>query len=498
MKINKVITVLLLALFVFTGCEENFLDVTDPNRVTEDQFWQTEDDAFKALTAAYAQLTIPLWGRWGHYECKILVENYRTDLGYFMPDYDEWVEMYSFRMSEENYTKDYYWYYYYQGIYQTNIFLENIDRVEMDNTMKAQMVGEAKFLRAFYHLKLVTYFKNIPLILAVPTVAEDFYPTQATPDAVYTQCIQDFTDAANALPTQWESRYKGRATKGAANAYLGLTHIYKTNPDWSAASSAFGSVINSGQYDLLPEFWDNFNGMSENGPESVFELQFTVNRPNNVSESQTLPAQFGAWGQGGPSDWYFDMMMNDKKADGSYSDRVYGTFFFDDPNTTAFWFEEGDTWGSTEGDRKLWKKWVYKSEVETANEPSWDRSGVNTVEMRFADVLLMQAECLNEQGQTTQAIDIINLVRARSGVTPIGTLSQSELRNHIRNYERPAELAFEGKRWADLVRWGVVEPTLRTHNNPYVDNFDVGVDEYLPIPSIDLNNNPNLVQNPGF
>lgn len=498
MKIHKIIAVLLLGLFVFAGCEENFLDVTDPNRVTEDQFWKTEDDALKALTAAYAQLTYPLWGRWGQYECKVLVENYRTDLGLFNPDYDEWVEMYSYRMSEENYTKDYYWYYSYQGIYQSNLLLENIDKVDMDNTLKAQMKGEAKFLRAYFHLKLVTYFRNVPLILAVPKESQDFYPSQAAPEAVYAQCIQDFTDAAAALPTTWEARYLGRATKGAANAYLGLTHLYKDNPDWGSASSAFSSVINSGQYDLLPNYWDNFNGTMENGPESVFELQFTVDRPNNVSESQTFPAQFGAWGQGGPSPWFFDMMMNDKKADGSLSDRVYGSFFFDDPNVTAFWFEAGDTWGNTMGDVKRWKKWVYKSEEEASAEPSWDRSGINTVEMRYADVLLMQAECLNEQGQTSAAIDIINQVRERSGVTPIASMSQADLRNHIRNYERPAELAFEGKRWADLVRWGVAEPTLRAHSNPYVDNFDVGVDEYLPIPTIDLNNNPNLVQNPGF
>lgn len=492
MKTKIKILLLLVIVLGMTACEKNFLDVTDPNRVTEDLYWKTEEDAFKVLTGSYAQLQIPLWDRWGNYECKFLVEEYRTDLGIYAPDYDEWVEMFSFNITPENYTSDYYWYYSYQGIYQANMLLENINKCKMDEAKRNQMIAEAKFLRGYFHLKLITYYRNIPLVVKVPKSSEDFYPKQSTPAQVYAQIEKDFSEAANALPANWEDKYLGRATKGAATAYLGVTYLYQNK--YQQAGDEFQKIINMG-YELMPEFYDNFNGLKENNKESIFEIQFSTKRPNNVSESHTLVAQIASWSQGGPSKWFLDMLKQDKKQSGEYSNRVYGTIFFDDPKTNAFWLK-GKTWKEAYGDQVLWKKWVYKG---TDGEPSFSRAGNNQVELRFADVLLMYAEAKTELGDLTAAYSAVNRVRQRAGVPDLQTgLSQDQLRQHIRHYERPVELAFEGKRWADLVRWGNIKQTLQNHNHKYADQFDTGKDEYLPIPQIEINNNPNIKQNPGF
>ncbi len=496
MKTKSIIILFILSLLLSFGCDKDFLTVTDPSRLTSDQFWKNEDDAFKAITAAYAQLQVPLWSCWGQYECKVLVETYRTDEARFKPDYDEWVEMYTFNMTPENYTSDYFWYYNWKGIYQTNLVLENVPDIEMNEATKARFLAEAKFLRAFYHLKLVTYYRNIPLMIEVPKQASDYYPSQVAPEQIYAQVENDFRVAQNHLPTDLPDEELGRATKGAATAFLGLAYLHQNK--WAEAASEFEKVMNMG-YNLVPNYYDNFNGLNENNEESIFEVQYTLKQPNDVWETMTHTAQFSSWQQGWASDWFFNLMMTDTTETGEYSQRVYGSFVFDDPDSDVFYFE-GKSYREHFGNdetKAYWKKWCHKEDIW--DQPYLDAGGINIVEMRYADVLLMYAEVQNELGNTGDAYTAINQVRERAGVAHLTSgMSQAQMREHIRHYERPVELAIEGKRWADLVRWGNVKETLQGHNHPYVNTFDPGIDEYLPIPQIDILNDPNLIQNGGY
>ena len=209
-----------------------------------------------------------------------------------------------------------------------------------------------------------------------------------------------------------------------------------------------------------------------------------------------------------PSNWLVTELKKDKKTDGSYSDRVYGTIFFDDPkseiwdlNTPANLVSYASV-ASSLGNPHYFKKYAYPT------DRSGSYIGININVIRYADVLLMLAEALNENGKTNEAIDRVNEVRARSGAVSIvsGSKSKDELREWIRHHERPIELSMEwANRWFDLVRWGrgatakqSIKTTLTNHTKPFASNFVDTKHIRFAIPSQETSINPLLVQNSGY
>ena len=144
----------------------------------------------------------------------------------------------------------------------------------------------------------------------------------------------------------------------------------------------------------------------------------------------------------------------------------------------------------------FWHKYVY---YDPSQGPSWDNSGFNVPLIRYADVLLLYAECLNDRGATADAIGYINQVRARVNVPALPTtMSKQEVLKHLQDVERPCELALEGSRWYDLIRWGIVENTLKDHEKPYASNFVPTKHTLLPIPHDEFLMNTDWEQNPGY
>lgn len=491
---------LVLVLAAAPGCADDFLSVTNPNELSQDTYWKTEADALQGLTAVYGQLQST--DRWSWFEMQYTGLNYRADdVRATRLDLPFAAALASFTYSTDNVAIQTIWSDYYRGVFYANQVIENVPGIEMDPARRDQIVGEAKFLRGYYYFVLLNTFRNVPLILETPEGSEDYTPAQATPDDVWAQIEADFRDAAAVLPaTPWPAQFAGRVTKGTAQAYLGKAHLFQEQ--WAEAASAFEAVINGGGYALLDEFADNFNGSHENGAESLFEIQHSAARPNNVTESTPLipeqaPFALGGWEEFFPSDWLMDLMRTDVTADGEPTERVLATVFFDHPRSEMLGTPYAEVEGDLGPEKVFFKKYAYDNDLSGAGQTT--RSGINVHLMRYADLLLMHAEALNELGRTGEAASYVNRVRERSGAVPIGAMGQAELRQHIRHVERPLELAMEFTiRWFDLVRWGDVRQTLAEHRKPDAANFQSGRHEYLPIPLSEINVNPSLQQNPGY
>lgn len=488
------------------SCSDDFINVENKEVLTEESFWQTEDHAMQALTAAYGAMQSASGSKWAFFE-----EIY-TSLAYRADDVtNNTGETYgrslaSFSNTTEESGPYNVWQASYAGIGRANQILQQVPEMEaLSADTKKALVAEAKFLRAYYYFWLVTGFENVPLVTTFSADLDNLFPSQAAPSEVWAQIETDLAEAEADLPTSYPSEWKGRATKGAAKALLGKVFLFQEK--WGEAETKLQEVTGMG-YALLPNYADNFNGLGENGSESIFEIQFTGDRSNGNDERQVLnfqvsPYAFGGWELFYPSQWLVDEMKTDLTTDGDISERVYESIFFDDPNSEMYSrdSEQNETYASVAADLnhpKYFKKYSENADTNFYN-------GTNISVIRYADVLLMYAEALNENDKTPLAIDQVNIVRQRGGAAPLGTLTKNELRTQIRHHERPVELAMEfGIRWFDLYRWQrgstateSIKTTLINHNKPFAENFQ---DKHIvfPIPLQEININTNLDPNPGW
>jgi len=497
------IIVLISCLFALTSCERNFLSVTDPNRVTTALFWKTEADAKAAILTAYSKLQTfqADWDEWGPNELLLATPNLRGDETKLMVSWGYYTREYTFRPRSTDYQTYGIWGDYYSVIDRANLVLENVPGMSIDATVKNQVLGEAEFLRALSNFFLVNYYGNIVLRTSVPKNPEDYYKAQSPKADVYAQIEADLNDAITNLPQSWPADDAGRATKGAATGLLGKVYLYEKK--WSQAETEFKKVTMMG-YSLVSNYASLFDGTNENSSESLFEIQFSADKSGGRIEYWGVPdvvrpdQDFFLR----PSDWLHSLYMSDTTATGQKSSRVYGSIVFNDTNSTIYYFN-GKSYAQFMTDlgmTSLLNKSVFRKYATW--DPSWGVdayfNGVNYPVLRYADVLLMLAEALNEQGKTAEAIPYVNEVRNRAGSVPTGAMTQAQLRDHLQNVERPLELGLEGNRFFDLVRWGIVQSAFQAHNRDYATNFRPGIDEIWPIPSTEFDVNPKIVQNPGY
>jgi len=485
-------------ILIFISCETDYLDVVDPNRTTPDTYWTNKDECFVTLTAAYGALQIPWWGRWGTSEIAWTAQNYKADEIVIRDDRQAWIDIHTFRNLPGNLTTDQQWFYCYLCIFYANQCLKYFPDAGLSDADLKQFTAEARFLRGYQYYLLVNYYRNVPLISEVPESPEDYYPSQAPPEEVWAQIEEDLTSAKDNLSPI--APMPGRATSGAAAALLGKAYMQQLK--WSQASAAFQEVINSGQYALVADYPSLFTGLNENSSESIFEIQYSLDYLKGIDESQPMPANYAAnvWSECWPADWLVANYLSDTTPTGEYSQRAWGsiTLGINDPSVLPAPFSP-DTIAA--GEHAWWKKYAY-------NDPSQGKVdyevGANINIIRYADVLLSYAEAQNEIGNTGSAIDAINQVRNRAGVLPLPSgMSQQAIRSHLRDYERPVELAMERIRWLDLLRWDDMEPgyikaTFTKHNRRSADKYETVPYKYYPIPQQDIDTNPNLVQNPGY
>jgi hypothetical protein len=484
---------LALSLFLIavpTACSD-MLTEQPRDRISTEAFYQTASDAKAAIAATYRPLsTGALWGtnlQWAL--------NAATDESRVGPE-EENPNIVALTQLSWTTTNPYIagstasggaWAGLYQMITRANLVLDKVPAITMDETQKTQILGEAKFLRALGYFYLVRLYGDVPLVLT-PADQEALGPR--TPQAqVFAQIVKDATEAEAALPAVWPSTDRGRATKGSAEALLADQYIWRK--DWPNAATFAKKIIDSGNYALLPNYISAFLPGSQNRSEEVFAAQ-----SSNVTGAPAIdiaaweypramnPNSNGGWGTWQPLQSFIDTYPT-----GDYRKDV------------SFFTSGIDPSGKT----VTFLPHVYKYRP-TARPGQQD---VNWPIYRYAEVLLMYAEALNEQGQTAAAIGYVNQIRARarngagsenrSSPADLPTsLSQAQVRAAIFD-ERKWELAFEGKRWFDLVRQGFPVFQAAESTDPTVIPTNIQPTRMVwPIPQAQIDLNSQLTQNPGY
>lgn len=506
---KKFIMVGLCAVLSLAACNRNF-EEPNPNAVTLDLFWKSSGDAVKGINAVYStfKLTEATYSRFLFYHGIL-----KSDEG-FGAGGDISLNN-AMRFNEPNTNASRIaktWQILYVGVFRANQVIANVPNIDMDATLKARVIGEAKFLRAIFYYNLTLYYGRPPLLL-LPSQPSD-KPANSTTAEAYAQVAKDLIDAAAVLPVSYtNSADLGRATKGAAYALLGKTYMQQKKYDLAlAAFDWLVTGVGKNVYDLMPNYRDNFLISTENNKESVFEVQFNENlaesTDNDTDESRqsntgTSIAQFFSpptvgYADGGARRWLVDEFLLENTATNQRDPRLPVTLLFDNtdiagPNFTQVY---GRTWASRYGnsDKRVWFRKLLNDHWK--NQEGF-RSPNNYRLIRYADVLLMYAECLNGLDRTAEAYPYVDRVRARSGLRTLTLAKPGLLKGPFLDqlkHERITELTGEGWRWADLLRWGDLSPALQARDADFA-GFVVGKNEYYPIPQADIDLNPNLTQN---
>lgn len=511
MKSTKHIIFMIVLLTGVFGCGEDYLELTNPNVQTTDTFWKTEDDVEKGVNAIYQSLAI-YDGSFMRF-AQIALDLRGDDVMSPSP-WDVLANTGSFRLANNSIMQQWLWIAFYGVVFRANQVLTNIDNVEFaDQARKDQYMGEALFLRSVAYFYLINFFHNIPLLTDVFEKPEDYYPNQEDPQLVWQQIYTDLQEASQLLPISY-SQDIGRATKGAAMAFLGKAYLF--NQEYTQAAAHFKSVIDLGIYDLMENYEDNFTEAHENNQESIFEIQFERNVGGTVlgwvgapaadwslttARAITFaPAPFG-WGDAAPTRWIVDEFLKEKTVDGEDDPRLRASIFYNYPGATLYGQSFQEVY-ATELDKIGVKKYG-NSESGRPDEKDW-RSGINERIMRYADVLLMYAECLNELGNTAEAAHYIQMVRNRVNLpdreAEFAGYTQEQLREQLA-HERALEFVLEGHRFYDIKRWGWLEDPARLaelqQHDPEFNSYVPGR-EYFSIPQAEIETNPNLLQNSGY
>ena len=388
-----------------------------------------------------------------------------------------------------------YWDNHFTFINATNDVIHEIDSLNLTDPGSVINLAEARFMRAYAYFDLVRDYGEVPIIdFKVYSIADGNKPKKSVAE-VYAFIESDLNFAAANLPLTWNSSFAGRLTKGAANTLLAKVLLYQQK--WAASLAKSEEVINSGQYSLLPNYFEYFKESGENSSESIFEVQMHVNAngsqtfANNLNNVQGVRGS-GEWDLG----WGFNVPTPELEA----------SYEAGDPrkNYTILYSGQNDgVYGQTVPPapplvQPFWNKKVYSDPARRAATGIRFSHWLNIRILRYADVLLMAAEAANELGgaaNTTKALGYLEQVRARArgtaGVLPpiVAPITQADLRAAIKR-ERRAEFGMEYERFYDLVRWGDAETVLGPLGY-------IPCNRYFPIPqpAVDRSNNV-LVQNP--
>ena len=370
----------------------------------------------------------------------------------------------------------------YESILASNMVLGQAPDIPDNADRIAQIEGQALFLRALNYFNLVRLYGAVPLVtdanLDLNGVADK---TRDPVEDVYAQIVMDLEMAEDKLPQNWPEGEVGRATLGAAKTLY--AKVLLTQQKWSEAAAKAKEVVDLNEYMLIPNYAELWLVKNQNGPEHIFSIQSKalVGVPGRLTK-QLLPISGGGNGNVLPEVDFFNTFP-----DNDYRKEV--TFM------TEFVDVEGNVVPYTEWTVPQPHIGKYKDPGEPFNYNDND-TNTNWPVFRYAEVLLIYAEALNEanQGPPAEAYDAINQVRARAGLAELTPgLSQTAFREALLN-ERRFELCFEGKRWFDLVRWDMLVDTL-SETRPNVREYH----QLFPIPlsEIDISNGV-LDQNPGY
>ena len=383
------------------------------------------------------------------------------------------------------------WQGYYRAIFRANIAIERIPEVTGNEALKKRLIAEAKFLRAYFYFNLVRWYGDVPLITKQLT-QNDFKQSRAKTSDVYAFIVTNLKEAIDVLPekSKYASEDLGRATKGAARGLL--SKVYLTQKDYPNAEKYALEVINSNEYTLLDDYGKIFTREGENSSESVFEVQSAVNdeRVDGGSQYNEVQGVRGSpnlgWGFNRPSDSFIlEFEPGDPRREASilYEGEVL-------PDGSAIVEKNPRVFNA----RFNQKAWVPKHAGENGSGPG------NIRLLRYADVILIAAEALNENGKTAESLKNLNLVRKRARgsiptLLPDVTLTDKTKIREAIWHERRVELGLEQQRWFELLRTGQAETAMKKNGKNFIKNKH----ELLPIPQTEIDLSAGtLTQNQGY
>jgi len=377
------------------------------------------------------------------------------------------------------------WGHYYTIISDCNNVINNVPKVTdpgLSPTRKAEIIGEASFVRAFCYFDLLRLWGNVPLVLNQVTainsgniakVYPNLYPARTSVDSIYTQIIADLQTTISQGPASGPTKFIG--TQGAGNALMAKVYATIQPHDWNKVKQYSDAVIGGG-YTLLPQYDQLWDGIHENSSESIFEIDCTD------------------WGTGG--NWgLFIMVGTDYKKFNEPSNDLLKAFNDEGDsirkNSSISFADVTGLWTD-----KFWQLNNYPF----INKFRDFSGGQNQILIRLADILLLKAEALNETNDIAGAAALINQIRARVNLAPTTASTQDEMRLAIEK-ERRLELAFEGIRWYDLLRTGraIAVINAQTDGNGANLGYNVTNEKLIwPIPQSERDKNKNLTQNTGY
>ncbi len=401
----RTILPVLLVLLLAAGCD-SFLDKKPLGQQTTENFFTNEEEAIQATNASYSKMR-----EWNLHVFSFLglTDMISDDATKGSTPTDA-----AFLIELENLTHDSghqavleWWSGNYEGIYRTNVNIQNLPNTDMNPDLRNRLIGENRFLRAYFYFNLVRGFGGVPLITA-PLTPEEYDQERVSAEAVYAQIIEDLEFAAEHLPLKsaYPAADLGRATQGAAEAMLARVYLYLE--DYGQAEFYAREVINSLEYDLLPDYFQIFTEQGENSSESIFEVQATA------TEESTGGSQYGQVQgvRGTPNlGWGFNRPSRDLDASYEPGDlRHQATMLFP-------WEELPDGSGRTVIENQTMEDERYNKKAFAASFPgSIDNYPVNIRRFRYSDLLLIAAEAAYRNGSEGDARDFLNEVRERARV----------------------------------------------------------------------------------
>ncbi len=483
------------------ACQKDFLEVDPIGKLTVEKFYNTDEDANRAVIAAYDILQ---WMNARDWNSAYLVKTFPSDEsnvgGGDAGDQPPYQELGIYNYGPSNATITAVWQSSYFGIYRANQVINN---VKPETDFRKRIIAEAKFLRAYYFFEIASMFGNGPLNLTDLTPSEYSQPF-VDAASIYAQVAKDLTEAIPDLPlkSQYALEDAFRASKGAAQALLGKCYLY--DKKYAESAAAFEEVIATAEYTLQQDFSTLFLQSSEFGEESLFEVSWVTdmgydwgsfqwggNRAmeNNITWQLTGPRGdyfepgntdlVGGWGFNYPKQNLYNAFV----AAGDTTRRVASILSLEDLRAQGGDWTNESAWG--------WDGCIrvkYGTRLDETDGPVSELNyGTNLRLIRYADVLLMAAEAYHLSGNDGKAAEYLNLVRNRATLPPFS----GDIMTAIKK-ERELELCFEGVRFLDLVRWGDAPSVL----GPL--GFVTGKHEVFPIPQDEMRNNSNAVQNSGY
>jgi len=476
----------IIILLAASSCKKDFLDRAPISQMNGNNFYKTAEDMKNALSAAYGGLQYSGL----YYSSMHIIGDLRSDnteitnpaAGTDMVAVDNFQNLATTSISSTT------WAGHYQAIQSVNIVIEKIEAVPMDAGLKARYSAEAKFLRALMYFNLVRIFGDVPLVTKVINNPQEGYTYGRNSSAeVYAQIIADLTDAENNLPYEFTGADIGRATKGAAMSLLGK--VYLTQKNWSLAATKLKQVIDqtaSNKYQLLPTYAAVFGIANENNRESIFEVQF---KKGSNNEGSPFTNQFAPIGSGTAV-----VSVGNPLGQNIPTANMSNAYETNDVRK-AVSMRNSYVLGSTTVQHNYIIKYAGVPAANLDSDNNW-------IVLRYADVLLMYAEALNELGYVADgpAFTYLNQIRTRAGL-PSKTSTNVDLALRVADQaafrlaieqERRVELAFEGHRWFDLVRAGRAL-TILAGNGMQAHHV------LFPVPQSQIDINPALIkQNPGY